>query len=62
MHLAPSNSPPVPRPLQATAIVGVLPQLKLEVYALKRQDKGFATLLGTVKDILFKHDSMQASC
>ena len=46
-------------PLQAAAIVGVIPELKLEIYSLKRQDKAFAGLVGTVKDVMFKHDDAQ---
>lgn len=40
-------------------MVSLLPELKLEIYSLKRQDKGFAALAGTVKDIFFKHDDTQ---
>ncbi|GAB4819997.1 hypothetical protein N2152v2_007043 [Parachlorella kessleri] len=48
-------------PAQAAAIVGVIPELKLEIYSLKRQDKAFAGLVGTVKDVMFKHDDAQVA-
>lgn len=39
--------------------MGVIPEMKLEVYALKRQEKGFASLAGVVKDTFLKHDAPQ---
>lgn len=63
-HNCPSahcTRPPSParRLAQAAAVVGVLPELKLELYSLKRQEKAFAGLVATVKDTLFKHDDEQ---
>lgn len=59
-HCTRSRSPsPARRLAQAAAIVGVLPELKLELYSLKRQEKAFAGLVATVKDTLFKHDDEQ---
>ncbi|KAL4420809.1 hypothetical protein ABPG75_010465 [Micractinium tetrahymenae] len=48
-------------PLQAAALVGAIPEMRLEVYALKRQEKGFASLAGVVKDTFLKHADPQVA-
>lgn len=44
---------------QAAALVGLIPEMKLEVYSLKRQEKGFASLAASVKDVFLKHADAQ---
>lgn len=39
--------------------MGTIPEMRLEVYALKRQEKGFASLAGVVKDTFLKHADPQ---
>ncbi|KAL4451286.1 hypothetical protein ABPG77_009358 [Micractinium sp. CCAP 211/92] len=48
-------------PVQAAALVGTIPEMRLEVYALKRQEKGFASLAGVVKDTFLKHADPQVA-
>lgn len=48
-----------PQHLQAAALVGLVPEMKLEVYSLKRQEKNFAGLAGSVKDVFLKHADAQ---
>ena len=45
--------------LQAAALVGAIPEMKLEIYALKRQEKAFASLASGVKDAFLKHADPQ---
>ena len=57
--------PPMPAslpPPQAAALAGLVPELKLEVFALKRAEKGFAQLAGAVKDAFLKHADAQVRC
>jgi hypothetical protein len=39
--------------------VGAMPDMNLELYALKRQEKSFAQLAGLVRDTLLKHADPQ---
>ena len=45
--------------LQAAALVGAIPEMRLEIYALKRQEKAFASLATGVKDAFLKHADPQ---
>ena len=46
-------------PVQAAALVGAVPEMQLEVYALKRQEKAFSQLAACVKDTFLKHADPQ---
>ncbi|PRW20268.1 sister-chromatid cohesion 3 [Chlorella sorokiniana] len=48
-------------PAQAAALVGLVPEMKLEVYSLKRQEKNFAGLAASVKDVFLKHADAQVA-
>lgn len=39
--------------------MGLVPEMKLEVYSLKRQEKSFAGLAASVKDVFLKHADAQ---
>ena len=39
--------------------MGAIPEMKLEIYSLKRQEKAFAQLAISVKNTLFKHADEQ---
>ena len=41
--------------LQACALVGIIPDLNLDMYSLQRQEAGFQALLRAVADVLLKH-------
>ena len=41
--------------LQACALVGIIPDLNLDMYSLKRQEAGFESLLRAVSQVLMKH-------
>lgn len=45
--------------VQAAALVGLIPEMQLEVYALKRQEAAFSQLAGVVKDTFLKHADVQ---
>ncbi len=51
--------PPLSSPKQVAALVGLVPEMKLEVYSLKRQEKSFAGLAASVKDVFLKHADAQ---
>lgn len=42
-------------PAMVAAVVRLVPQLKLEVFSLRRQEKSLGSLLAAVKDVMFKH-------
>lgn len=42
-------------PLKASALVGTVPDLNLDVYSLKRQEAAFESLLRAVSEVLLKH-------
>ena len=41
--------------LQASALVGIIPDLNMDMYSLKRQEAGFEALLRVVAEVLLKH-------
>ena len=41
--------------MQASALVGTVPDLNLDVYSLKRQEAAFESLLRAVSEVLLKH-------
>ena len=41
--------------LQASALVGIIPDLNVDMYSLKRQEAGFEALLRAVAEVLLKH-------
>ncbi|KAL3143333.1 hypothetical protein ABBQ38_002169 [Trebouxia sp. C0009 RCD-2024] len=42
-------------PLKACALVGIIPDLNMDMYSLKRQEAGFEALLRAVAEVLLKH-------
>lgn len=41
--------------MQACALVGIIPDLNMDMYSLKRQEAGFEALLRAVAEVLLKH-------
>jgi cohesin complex subunit SA-1/2 len=42
-------------PEEVAAVMGLIPELALEVYSLRRQEKALASLLASARDVLFMH-------
>lgn len=42
-------------PAQAAALAALVPEMKLEIYSLQRQEKSFASLAGSIKGAFLKH-------
>ena len=49
------DSPGHAHVLQASALVGIIPDLNMDMYSLKRQEAGFEALLRAVAEVLLKH-------
>lgn len=48
-------------PIQVSCLVAIVPEMKLELYSLKRQENGLSSLLNVVLDIMFKHEELQVA-
>ena len=54
-HIVTAGTSRLLRHVQVAALAGMVPALRLEVFALQRQETGLTSLLVLLRDLLLKH-------